>query len=126
MKQERELAKVKYSALHKDIRIQTVKKFKPLNNQEVLYDIMCNSHRGLIQRFSNMLQKLIENQRESWRTRQYISTHMTPRGLPTGKEGFGCEKDKKEVADLSIQLLIDVGFHERKSPRSHPSHHYFV
>lgn len=108
MKQERELAKVKYSALHKDIRIQTVKKFEPLNNQEVLYDIMYNSHRGLIQRFSNMLQKLIENQRESWRTRQYIGTHLDTKRLADRKKRVWMrKKDKKEVADLSIQLLID-------------------
>lgn len=108
MKQERELAKVKYSVLHKDIRIQTVKKFEPLNNQEVLYDIMCNSHRGLIQRFSNMLQKLIENQRESWRTRQYIGTRLDTKRLADRKKRVWMrKKDKKEVADLSIQLLID-------------------
>ena len=48
-KLQRELSKVQYSQLHRDIRIQTIKKFQPLPNQESIYERIFNQHRGLIQ-----------------------------------------------------------------------------
>lgn len=107
-KLQRELSKVQYSQLHRDIRIQTIKKFQPLPNQESAYERIFNQHRGLIQKFANMFLKLIKDQDEAWESKLMIGSVLDTRRLADNKRRFWKkEVDKKEVADLCIQLLID-------------------
>lgn len=107
-KLQRELSKVQYSQLHRDIRIQTIKKFQPLPNQESTYERIFNQHRGLIQRFANMFLKLIKDQDEAWESKLILGSMLDTRRLADPNRAFWKkEVDKKEVADLSIQLLID-------------------
>lgn len=105
---QRELSKVQYSQLHRDIRIVTNKKFQPLPKQEAIYERIFKQHRGIIERFANMFLKLIKDQDESWETKQMIGSVLDTRRLADNKRRFWKkEVDKKEVADLCIQLLID-------------------
>ncbi len=108
MKQQRELSKVQYSQLHHNIRIEINKKFPIIANQEDIYERLYNRHRGIIQRFANMLKKLIQNQNDSWRTKQVIGAQLDTRRMADHKRRVWKRKnDRREVADLSIQLLID-------------------
>ncbi len=105
---QRELSKVQYSQLHRDIWIVTNKKFQPLPNQEAIYERIFNQYRGIIEKFANMLSKLIKDQDESWETKLMIGSMLDTRRLADNKRRFWKkEVDKKEVADLCIQLLID-------------------
>lgn len=107
-KLQRELSKVQYSKLHRDIRIITNKKFQPLPNQEAIYERIYNQHRGLIQRFANMFLKLIKDQDEAWESKLILGSMLDTRRLADSNRAFWKkEVDKKEVADLNIQLLID-------------------
>lgn len=107
-KLQRELSKVQYSKLHRDIRIITNKKFLPLPNQEAIYERIYNQHRGLIQRFANMFLKLIKDQDEAWESKLILGSMLDTRRLADSNRAFWKkEVDKKEVADLNIQLLID-------------------
>jgi len=108
MKQKRELSKVQYSRINRGIRIEIIKKFDDIINQENIYDKIYSQHRGLIKRFTNMFLKLIKNQDESWESKLIIGSALDTRRLADPKGRFWQkENDKKEVADLSIQVLID-------------------
>jgi hypothetical protein len=107
-KLQRELSKVQYSQLHRNIRIETNKRFQALANQEIIYERIYNQHCGLIQRFANMFLKLIKDQDDSWESKLILGSMLDTRRLADPKRNFWKkEVDKKEVADLSIQLLID-------------------
>lgn len=107
-KLQRELSKVQYSQLHRGIRIVMNKKFSELSNQESIYERIYNQHVGLIQRFVNMFLKLIRDQNESWESKLILGSMLDTRRLADPNRAFWKkEVDKKEVADLSIQLLID-------------------
>lgn len=108
MKQQRELTKIQYSRINAGIHIVTNKNFEELDNQEIIYERIYNQHRGLIQKFANMFLKLIKDQSESWENRLMIGSALDTRRLADPKMRiWKKENDKRDVADLSIQLLID-------------------
>lgn len=105
---QNELSKVRYSILHKDISIGVNKKFEPLLYSETIYNNIISQYQGLIQKFYNMLNRLIKNQNESWQNKQLIGSELDTKRLydPKGRV-WKRKNDHKEVADLCIQLLID-------------------
>ena len=105
---EEKMKEVKYSEINKRIKIETITNFEKAEEQREKYEEIYLKNKKTIKRFKKNLFTLIKNQEESWETKKQIGSFLDTRRLADPKNRIWKKKeDKKEVADLCIQLMID-------------------
>ena len=105
---EEKMKEVKYSEINKKIKIETITNFKKTEEQRENYKEIYLKNKKTIKRFKKNLFTLIKNQEESWETKKQIGSFLDTRRLADPKNRIWKKReDKKEVADLCIQLMID-------------------
>jgi nitric oxide reductase activation protein len=105
---EEKMKEVKYSEINKRIKIETITNFEKTEEQREKYKEIYLKNKKTIKRFKKNLFTLIKNQEESWETKKQIGSFLDTRRLADPKNRIWKKKeDKKEVADLCIQLMID-------------------
>ena len=105
---EEKMKEVKYSEINKRIKIETITNFEKAEKQREKYEEIYLKNKKTIKRFKKNLFTLIKNQEESWETKKQIGSFLDTRRLADPKNRIWKKKeDKKEVADLCIQLMID-------------------
>ena len=105
---EEKLEKIKFSELHKDIKIEVNRNFSCLKSHKEEYFKILNQNRVTIQKFQKLLARLLANQDASWEDKLMLgSTIDTKKMADSKKRVWKKEKEKKEIADLCVQIFID-------------------
>ena len=105
---EEKLEKIKFSELHKDIKIEVNRNFSYLKSHKEEYFKILNQNRVTIQKFQKLLARLLANQDASWEDKLMLgSTIDTKKMADSKKRVWKKEKEKKEIADLCVQIFID-------------------